>query len=859
MDNKRKTLTLGNKGSDIKSKVNFYKKNNENVIGSASDNKEVNDFFKKNTFTSNIYANGERKIVNLNAKKESPKPQVQEEVKNIVEEPKTLSIYQVLALEKKKKEEDDERRRQEEIAKKEKVRRAKQNEQLRQFNAKTKGEKVEGEDRPQFNRGGDRPFNKNKQFGEKREFNKDRPQGDKPSFNRDNNKPQGDRPPFNRNKFIAPAPIVVESQKKPQQKKDFSKDKDKKFKDFEESKRSSKKVVFLSNDDEDGAMARRKKKSFFKDKTQNTNQEKILHDVELPEFITVSDLADKMGEKRADVVKKLISMGVLVTINQTIDADTAELVITEFGHNVKKRTTEHDILNKLDELDEGKEFISRAPVVTIMGHVDHGKTSLLDAIRTTKVVWGESGGITQHIGASRVQVGNGKFITFIDTPGHEAFTEMRMRGANITDIVVLVVAADDGVKEQTIEAINHAKAAKVPIILAINKVDKQGANAKKVKEELLQYDIVIEEFGGEVMAVEVSAKEKIGLEKLKETILLQAEIMNLKSPIDVKSAGVVIESRMEQNRGAVATLLVQKGILREGDLILAGTSMGRIKRMIDDKKKTQKHAEPSMAVEILGLNEVPVAGDLFNVVESDKEAREIIAYRERKTLENKVAKRNVKSLDSMLKSVSGKSAKLLPVIIKADVNGSIEAISNTLTKLNTSEVEIDILHATTGAINANDVNLANVSNALILGFNVRASGSIVDLAKEKGIDIRYYSIIYNIVDDMKLILSGMLEPTIREEITGHAEVRQVIKITNVGNVAGSFVTDGELSRNNKVRLIRDGVVIYTGEVGALKRFKDDAKEVKQGFECGISIEGYNDVKEKDVLEGFRIVEEKRSL
>jgi translation initiation factor IF-2 len=859
LDNKRKTLTLGNKGSDIKSKVNFYKKNNENVIGSASDNKEVNDFFKKNTFTSNIYANGERKIVNLNAKKESPKPQVQEEVKNIVEEPKTLSIYQVLALEKKKKEEDDERRRQEEIAKKEKVRRAKQNEQLRQFNAKTKGEKVEGEDRPQFNRGGDRPFNKNKQFGEKREFNKDRPQGDKPSFNRDNNKPQGDRPPFNRNKFIAPAPIVVESQKKPQQKKDFSKDKDKKFKDFEESKRSSKKVVFLSNDDEDGAMARRKKKSFFKDKTQNTNQEKILHDVELPEFITVSDLADKMGEKRADVVKKLISMGVLVTINQTIDADTAELVITEFGHNVKKRTTEHDILNKLDELDEGKEFISRAPVVTIMGHVDHGKTSLLDAIRTTKVVWGESGGITQHIGASRVQVGNGKFITFIDTPGHEAFTEMRMRGANITDIVVLVVAADDGVKEQTIEAINHAKAAKVPIILAINKVDKQGANAKKVKEELLQYDIVIEEFGGEVMAVEVSAKEKIGLEKLKETILLQAEIMNLKSPIDVKSAGVVIESRMEQNRGAVATLLVQKGILREGDLILAGTSMGRIKRMIDDKKKTQKHAEPSMAVEILGLNEVPVAGDLFNVVESDKEAREIIAYRERKTLENKVAKRNVKSLDSMLKSVSGKSAKLLPVIIKADVNGSIEAISNTLTKLNTSEVEIDILHATTGAINANDVNLANVSNALILGFNVRASGSIVDLAKEKGIDIRYYSIIYNIVDDMKLILSGMLEPTIREEITGHAEVRQVIKITNVGNVAGSFVTDGELSRNNKVRLIRDGVVIYTGEVGALKRFKDDAKEVKQGFECGISIEGYNDVKEKDVLEGFRIVEEKRSL
>ncbi|GMO58216.1 MAG: hypothetical protein Ta2D_03920 [Rickettsiales bacterium] len=882
LENKRKTLTLSNKDF-LKNKS---KKTYRDGVGDLSDNKDVNDFLKKNNKV-NTNPIGERKIINLDTKPVASTPKIEAVAeKTETETQKKLSIHEILVLENQKKLEQERQRVQEEIARKEQNRKIKQDEQLKRFNAKTRGDynkdndKNNGEKRDfkggfhngekrdfkgGFHNGEKRSFGDKGGFksGEKRDFKGGFHNGEKRSFGdkgggfkSGEKRDFGNRGSFGRPNFLTPPQPIVDDNKP---KKDFKdkKDYNKNYEDDE--KKRNKKIVYIADDDEDGVMARRKKKSYFKDKSRNNqNQEKIIHDIELPEFITVSDLSDKMGEKRADVVKKLIMMGMPVTINQTIDADTAELVVAEFGHSVKKRTTEHDIENKLDE-NEGSVFVKRAPVVTIMGHVDHGKTSLLDAIRTTKIAEGESGGITQHIGASRIQVENGKYITFIDTPGHEAFTEMRMRGANITDIVVLVVAADDGVKDQTIEAINHTKAAKAPIILAINKIDKPGANPKKVKEELLQYDVVCEEFGGDVMAVEVSAKDKIGLDKLKETILLQAEMMNLEAPTDVKATGVVIESKMEQNKGAVATLLVQKGILKTGDLILAGTTMGRIKKMINSQNKIQKDAEPSMAVEILGLSDVPSAGDQFNVVENDKEAREIIAYRERKTLENKVAKRSVKSLDSMLKVVGGKSAKLLPIIIKADVNGSIEAIIGTLTKLNTDEVEIDVIHSATGAINATDINLANISNALIIAFNVRATNSISDLAKEKDIDIRYYSIIYNIVDDIKNILSGMLEPTIREEITGHAEVRQVFKITNVGTVAGSFVIDGELSRSNKVRLVRDGIVIYTGEISALKRFKDDVKEVKTGFECGISIENYNDLKEKDIIEGFKFVEEKREL
>jgi translation initiation factor IF-2 len=588
-----------------------------------------------------------------------------------------------------------------------------------------------------------------------------------------------------------------------------------------------------------------------------TEHKKLTVEVELPEFITVSDLADRMHEKKAEVVKKLMLMGTMVTANQTIDVDTAELIIEEFGHKVK-RVSESDVENVL-ELAEGKKFVSRPPVVTIMGHVDHGKTSLLDAIRSTNVFAGESGGITQHIGASRIKTKDGKYITFIDTPGHEAFTEMRIRGANITDIVVLVVAADDGVKEQTIEAINHAKAAKVPIIVAVNKIDKQGANPSRVKNELLNYEIVSEDLGGDIMFVEVSAKEKLNLDKLEEAILLQAELLELKAPIDVKANGSVIDAKMDPNKGVITSLLVQRGILKVGDLILAGTAYGKIKKMIDDKRRNQKEANPSMAVEVLGLNIVPKAGDQFYVISEEKEAREIIAYRERKERETKIARRQGKTLESMLSSIGETKKKVMNLIIKADVNGSIEAISGSLTKLNTDEVAINVIHSGTGAINESDVNLASISNALIIGFNVRANNNAKDLSKEKGVEIRYYSIIYNIIDEVKAILSGMLDPIIKEEKLGTADVRQVFKVSKVGTVAGCYITEGKIERNAKARLIRDAVVIFDGNIKALKRFKDDVKEVKQGYECGISIENYNDIKEKDVIECYKMIEEKRSL
>ncbi|MDR0422982.1 MAG: translation initiation factor IF-2 [Rickettsiales bacterium] len=877
-DNKRKTLVLGNKVD--RSRISFHnRENNKNGYGSGD--KETKNLLKDIVPFDKIHSLQERQtqtktkgIRNLDVKvvKENVKKEEEEKKE---ETPERLSVYQILVQENRKKEEEKERIRQIEVARKEEFRKKKQEEQLKRFNSRNKNEEVTPANRTNNNRsdGGNDNYGNGRNFksrtfgngGRGTFFDKNEHKGGRYTDNRNNkdNRAGGSgnfdkkRTFPNRGGILEPTGPVFSNSNTKSGKKDYKKtDND----NYEENKKSKgKKIAYISSND-DNSVGRRKKTNFFKSKERGDSktQDKIIHDIELHEFVSVGDLADKMGEKRTDVVKKLISMGMLVTVNQTIDADTAEMVVMEFGHSVKKRTTEHDIVDKLDA-EEGKEFVSRAPVVTIMGHVDHGKTSLLDAIRTTKIAEGEAGGITQHIGASRIEAKKGKFITFIDTPGHEAFTEMRMRGANITDIVVLVVAADDGVKEQTIEAINHAKSAKVPIVLAINKIDKAGANPQRVKQELLQYDIVCEEFGGDVIPVEVSAKEHIGLDKLKETILLQAEVLNLKAPIDVKASGVVIESRMEQNKGAVATLLVQKGVLKEGDLILAGMTVGRIKKMVDSNRKAQKEARPSVAVEVLGLSDVPVAGDQFNEIENDKEAREIVAYRERKELENKVAKRSIRSLDSMLKSVGGKSAKQFPVIIKADVNGSIEAIIGTLTKLNTEEIEIDVIHSATGAINTTDINLATVSNAVILGFNVRASNSVIELAKSKNIDIRYYSIIYNIVDDMKLILSGMLAPVIREEITGHAEIRQVFKITGAGNIAGSFVLDGEILRSNKVRLVRDGVVIYTGEIGTLKRFKDDVKEVKQGFECGISIEGYNDIKEKDLIEGFKLIEEKREL
>ena len=599
----------------------------------------------------------------------------------------------------------------------------------------------------------------------------------------------------------------------------------------------------------------RKTENSLNNKKQNI--QKIYQTVNIPEFISVSDLADRMNEKKADIVKKLFSMGIKATINQTIDGDTAELIVMEFGHK-SNRVSDADIENILKK-EEGTNFVSRSPVVTVMGHVDHGKTSLLDALRTTKVAEGESGGITQHIGASRVEVADGKFITFIDTPGHEAFTEMRMRGANITDIVILVVAADDGVKDQTIEAINHTKAASVPMIVAVNKIDKEGIDPERVKQELLQYDVVAEEFGGDVMFVNVSAKSRIGLDKLMETILLQAEVLDLKAPIDCKATGAVIESKMDNQKGVVASVLVQKGILKVGDIVLVGTSYGKIKKMTDDKRKNQEEAYPSMAVEILGLNTTPSAGDVFNVVDTEKEARDIVSYRERKERDKKGLMNSNKTAESMLQQVKGSNRKILPIILKCDVSGSIEAIVGSLTKLNNEEVGISIIHSAIGSITESDINLASASKAIIIAFNVRATNSVKDLAKEKGIEIRYYSIIYNIIDEIKLILSGLLQPTIKEHVIGEAEIRNVFKITGAGKIAGCYVLSGEIRRNCNIKLIRDGIVIFDGKIKTLKRFKEDVKEVKNNYECGIAIENYDDIKEKDIIECYEVVEEKRNL
>lgn len=583
-------------------------------------------------------------------------------------------------------------------------------------------------------------------------------------------------------------------------------------------------------------------------------QQKIYREVKIPDMVSVSDLADRMGEKTAVLVKKLFTMGMAVTANQIIDADTAELICTELGHK-PTRVSDSDVENIL-KTEEGTEFVFRSPVVTVMGHVDHGKTSLLDSLRSTKIVEDEFGGITQHIGASRIEVGNKKFITFIDTPGHEAFTEMRMRGANITDIVVLVVAADDGIKDQTIEAINHTKAAGVPMIVAVNKIDKEGCDPEKVKHELLQQNVIVEEFGGDVMCVNVSAKNKLNLDKLLETILLQAEMLDLKAPVDCKASGAVIEAKMDLQRGPLATLLVQKGVLKIGDIVVAGANYGRVKKMIDDKRKNKEEAEPSAVVEILGLNTVPSAGNNFNVVSTEKEARDIISYRERQEKEQQAIKAGKRNLELMLKDI-GSNKKQLAIIVKCDVSGSIEAINNSLMKLNNTEASIIVIHSGTGAINESDINLATVSDALVIGFNVRSSGKAIDMAKATGIEIRYYSIIYNIIDDIKNILTGLLDPIEKEEVLGQAEIRQVFNLSSFGMVAGCYVLTGEIQRNASIRLVRDGVVIYTGKIKALKRQKEDAKEVKHGYECGISIENYNDIKEKDILECFKITEEKR--
>lgn len=581
-------------------------------------------------------------------------------------------------------------------------------------------------------------------------------------------------------------------------------------------------------------------------------------EVSIPETITVADLAHKMSVKGSEVVKCLMKMGMMVTINQSIDQDTATLVVEELGH-IAIMAKSNDPDSFLDDASESShaERFHRAPVVTVMGHVDHGKTSLLDYIRKAKVARGEAGGITQHIGAYHVETPNG-MVSFLDTPGHEAFTALRARGAKLTDIVILVVAADDGIMPQTIEAINHSKAAGVPIVVAINKMDKQGANPEKIKQELMQHELVAEDWGGDVMCVPVSAHTGDGIDALLDAVLLQAEVLELTAPVDAPAKAVVIESKLDKGRGSVVTVLVQSGTLHKGDIVLAGTGFGKVRAMIDEAGRQINSAGPSIPVEILGLADVPSAGDDLIVVKDERKAREIASFRSEKQKQEKIARQQASKLENLFAAGSGANVKNLTIIIKSDVQGSYEALTHSLQRLSNDEVKVQVVHAAVGGINESDINLAIASGSLVIGFNVRADNNAKKQAEANNIEIRYYNIIYNIIDDVKAALSGLLSPEEREVITGNIQIRQIFTVGKLV-IAGCMVTDGIVKRNSKIRLIRDSMVIHTGELSSLKRFKDDVKEVKTGYECGLSLKDYNDIKENDIVEAFEISEIQRSL
>ena len=587
--------------------------------------------------------------------------------------------------------------------------------------------------------------------------------------------------------------------------------------------------------------------------------EPVVREVLIPETITVGELAQKMAIKAAEVIKIMMKMGSMVTINQVLDQETAMILVGELGHIAKAAKADDPESYLADEVQHTEaDMETRPPVVTIMGHVDHGKTSLLDTIRRTRVASGEAGGITQHIGAYHVTTPKG-VITFLDTPGHEAFTAMRARGSQITDLVILVVAADDGVMPQTKEAIAHAKAANVPIIVAVNKIDKAEANPDRVKQELVAENVLPEEYGGDVMFVQVSAKTGVGIDKLLESILLQAEVLELKAVKNAPAKGVVIEARLDKGRGPVATILVQSGTLKKGDMLLAGARFGRVRAMLDENGKSILEAGPSIPVEVQGLTDVPGAGEDMMVLNDERKAREIALFRQGKFRDVKLAKQQVGKLENAFDQMGERATKSLAIIIKADVQGSYEGLSHALAKMSTDEVRVNVVHAAVGAITESDINLALASKAIVIGFNVRADAAARKLIETSGVQVRYYNIIYEAVDDVKLALSGMLSPEIKESILGLVEVRNVFKISNVGAVAGCYVLDGVIKRGNTVRLLRDSVVIHTGELDSLKRFKDDVKEVKAGFECGLSIKGYDDVKVGDQIEAFETVEVARSL
>src|SRR5215469_5092381 len=622
-------------------------------------------------------------------------------------------------------------------------------------------------------------------------------------------------------------------------------------------------VTALSADEERerSVAAFRRRVQRLKAHTADEPKEKLVREVTIPETITIQELANRMAERSVDVIKLLMKQGHMAQINDVIDADTAQLLAEELGHTVK-RVAESDVEEGLfDVADDPASLIPRPAVVTVMGHVDHGKTSLLDAIRSTNVAAGEAGGITQHIGAYQVTSPSGNKITFIDTPGHAAFTAMRARGAKVTDIVVLVVAADDGVMPQTVEAINHAKAAKVPMIVAINEIDKPDARPERVRTELLQHEVQVESLGGEVVDVEVSAKNNTNLDRLLEMIALQAELLDLKTNSDRPAEGTVIEAKLDRGRGPVATVLVQRGTLRVGDIIVAGAEMGRVRALISDQGETVEEAGPSVPVEVLGFNGPPEAGDRLAVVENEARARQITSYRAHQKRENAAASVSGMrgSLEQMMSQLKTSGRKEFPLIVKADVQGSLEAILGSLEKLGTEEVAARILHAGVGGISESDVTLADGFDAAIIGFNVRANKEAAAAAKRNGIEIRYYNIIYDLVDDVKKAMSGLLAPTLRETMLGNAEILEIFNISKVGKVAGCRVTDGTVERGANVRLIRDNVVVHEGKLSTLKRFKDEVKEVQAGQECGMAFENYGDMRVGDVIECYRVESIQRSL
>lgn len=590
----------------------------------------------------------------------------------------------------------------------------------------------------------------------------------------------------------------------------------------------------------------------------NAPTEPVIHEVLVPETITVADLAHKMAVKAGEVIKALMGMGMMVTINQVLDQETAIIIVEEMGHTATAAAA-NDPDTFLEDTEHAEAIQeARPPVVTVMGHVDHGKTSLLDFIRRSRVASGEAGGITQHIGAYHVETPRG-MVTFLDTPGHEAFTAMRARGAKATDVVILVVAADDGVMPQTIEAIHHAKAGNVPLIVAINKIDKQGASAERVKQELVAQEVIPEDFGGDTMFVEVSAKTGQGIDALLEAVLLQAEVLELKAPKNTPAKGLVIEGRLDKGRGPVSTILIQSGTLKRGDMLLAGSAFGRVRAMLDESGNEIKEAGPSIPVEILGLSDVPNAGEEVIVLNDERKAREIALFRQGKFRDVKLAKKQAANLESIFENMGEGEAKSLPMIIKSDVQGSYEALATSLQKLSTDEVKVNIIHTGVGAISESDVNLAVASKAVVIGFNVRADSGARKLIESAGVDVRYYNIIYEAVDEVRAALGGMLSPEKRENAIGMVEIREVFRISKIGAVAGCYVQDGVIRRNSKVRVLRGDVVIHIGELDSLKRFKDDVKEVKANFECGLSLKNFNDIEVGDLLEVFEVVEVARTL